>query len=85
MILFESTLSLVIIALMLALHILGGFLKGKWQTALNIFNIILHIALVAVLVFDAVPLDEAVLAYMASVLTYTLVRFIIYKRGDCDR
>ena len=78
-------MSLSLFLAILALHVSGGFLKGKWQTALNIVNLLLHAVLVLPLIYDGVPLDEAVLAYMASVLTYTSVRFIIHKRGAGDR
>lgn len=78
-------MSLSLFLAILALHVSCGFLKGKWQTALNIVNLLLHAALVLFLIYDGVPLDEAVLAYMASVLTYTVVRVIVYKRGAGDR
>ncbi|MBQ7387417.1 MAG: hypothetical protein IJW03_04535 [Clostridia bacterium] len=86
MILFESAVALALICAMLLLHVIASFLRGAWQTVLNILNILLHIALLPVLLYNAVPLDESVLAYMASVLVYTLVRFISYevRRGRDD-
>ena len=79
MIIFENTWALVFIGIILLLHVLSAFVRGACATVLCIINIALHIALLAILIIGATPLEESVLAYMLSVFVYTLVRFVLYE------
>ena len=79
MIIFESPLSLILSALVCVLHVSGAFVGKLAARIINVVNIIIHIALICVFLYDGVPLDEAVLVFMLSVFVYTLTRFIIYE------
>ena len=76
MILLESTASIIILGVALLLHIGTQFACGIIEKTLAFVNIALHIALIGALLYDGVPIDEAVLAYTASVFVYTLLSYV---------
>ena len=76
MLLFHSTASLIILGAAILLHIGTQLIYGIFTKILTFVNIALHIALIIPLLLDGVPIEEAVLAYMISVFTYTLSSFV---------
>ena len=76
MILLESTASMIILGAALLLHIGTQFSCRIIAKILAFVNITLHIVLIGALLFDRVPIDEAVLAYTASVFVYTLLSYV---------
>lgn len=78
-----TILAAVISCGIIALHVLSVLFSDKRSTVLNIVNITLHIALVFALLFNGAPLELLALAFMVSLLVYTLAFEI--KRRSCGR
>ena len=76
MIIFTSPISIALYCIMMLLHIIGAIFDGKIGKIPNYVNIALHIALIIPLIIDGVPVDEAVLLYMISVLVHTTARLV---------
>ncbi len=78
-----QTLLIILAALtsvgILALHVLSVLLSDKRSTIINFVNIALHIVLVFALLFNGAPLELLALAFMTSLLVYTLA-FEIKRR-----
>lgn len=92
MVFYTSPIPCVIIALMIGLHLLSVFLRGKLALLVNIINICLHAALAAAELFLGSTLGEITLLYAVSLLVYLLLSVLLLKRrsvraerrGDCD-
>ncbi len=78
-----QTLLIILAALtsvgILALHVLSVLFSDKRSTIINFVNIALHIVLVFALLFNGAPLELLALAFMTSLLVYTLA-FEIKRR-----
>ena len=76
MILLESTASIIILGVAILLHIATQIIDGILAKILAFVNIALHISLFIPLILDAVPIEEAVLAYTASAFFYTAASYV---------
>ena len=76
MLIFKTPIALALICVMLIIHVLSSILRDRISKILNYVNLCLHILLILPLILGGVPIDEAVMLYMLSVLVYTLTRFI---------
>lgn len=79
MLLFSCPVVLALLALLIALHIVGAFVKEPFARALNYFNIGLHLLMLAPLILYKFTIEEAVLVYMISVFAYTAVGFLKFN------
>ena len=69
--LLSSPLPLIALGVCIILHILSALLPKKAASILAYVNIGLHIVLVLLSAFAALPIEEAVLLYLISLFVYT--------------
>ena len=74
-----TVLAVTIAVAIIVLHLLSVMLADKRSIILNFVNVSLHIALVFVLLFKEAALELLALAFMSSLLIYTLA-FEICRR-----
>ncbi len=78
---------LISLLVLIALHVLAAVLYRRRLVAkiLNYVNIGLHIALLPLLAYMKLTIEEAVLFYMISIFSYTLIFAVLHasleKRG----
>lgn len=69
-----------------AFHFVFSALPRPWDRALKFVNIFFHVALYALLMLCGIPLDEVVLLYLVSLLSYLLSyllwQWIRKKQGE---
>jgi len=83
MLIFENALIVALIGALIVLHILSFVFTKVISRIITYINITLHIVLFALLLFKNIPIEETVLVFMASLLSYVLSAFIYYKiKGD---
>lgn len=78
-----TALGVVIAVAIVALHLFSVIFSGKRSLILNFVNIALHTVLVFVMLFNGAALELVALAFMVSLLIYTLgyeIRRIV--KGD---
>ena len=76
MMLFSNPLILLGLLVVILLHIPCSILPSKIGKILNIVNICLHIALIALMICTSIPFDECVLSLMLSALCYLIIQLI---------
>ncbi|MBE6634434.1 MAG: hypothetical protein E7620_08870 [Ruminococcaceae bacterium] len=75
MIIFTNPLLLAAIIVACVLHGLAIFLPGILSKVINYVNIGLHIASLALLMWQRAEVDEALLFYVVSIFVYTALAF----------
>ena len=72
---------LISLALLIGLHVLSVILHGVPARAVTYTNLALHVALLFVLSYLKLKIEEAVLVYLISVFAYTVAATVAYKRA----
>ena len=85
MTLFTSLPAVLMLAAACFLHLPAVFMNGLLAKISVFANITLHIALFCAMVFFAIPIEEAVLAFMISLFVYTAISLLHYKMGRGTR
>lgn len=82
-----TIISIVFGTIIIALHLLPTLLKGTASKILGFVNIALHIPFVFTMLYDGASLELLALAFMISILAYTLAFEIKRKcgKGGADR
>ena len=80
-----TALGVVIAVAIVALHLFSVIFSGKRSLILNFVNIALHTVLVFVMLFNGAALELVALAFMLSLLVYTLGYEIKRRRGGDKR
>ena len=82
-----TLISIALAVNIIALHLLSVLLKEKAGTAFTLVNIALHIPFVFTMLYAGASLELLALAFMISILAYTLAFEIKRKcgKGGADR
>ncbi len=79
MIFYKSVWACLIIALIIAFHILAAFLKKPLSAVVAYVNIALHIGLAVLLYFSSATLTELALIFMGSLLVFLAANLLSHK------
>ena len=80
MIFYPNPIPCILLLFIAVFHILSVFVKNRWGSVCAYAGIVLHIALLASLIFLGAELSEAVLLFMSSLTFYVILYFINDKR-----
>ena len=82
MVFYTSPIPCVIIALIIALHVMSALMSERYALVLGIVNICLHIGLAASVLILGALLSEAVMLYSTSLLIYLSLMYFIGLRKE---